>query len=84
MNKVGRKVLLYQTGKAFDNAGRIFGDPPVIVKRKGNISSLKFNRPRFFNCLDESVMPQTAAFISRIVKEKHSNVLTLEGSYHNN
>ena len=84
MNKVRRKVLLYQTVKSFDNASRIFGNPPVIVGIKENVASLKFNRSRFFNCLDESVIPPTASFISSILREKNANIFTLEGSNHRN
>jgi len=84
MNKVARKVSLYKLAKHLDDAGRVFGDPAVILSKNGRTASIKFNRPRFFNCIDESVITPTAAFLSNIVTDQGTDMLVIEGSNHKN
>ena len=84
MNQVARKVSLYKLGKYIDNASRVFGEPAVILRKIDKVASLKFNRPRFFNCIDGSVITPGVGFLSKIIQEKSTNMLTIEGSNQKN
>ena len=84
MNQVARKVSLYKLAKHIDNAGRVFGEPAVILSKNDKVASIKFNRPRFFNCIDGSIITPTVDFLSKIIQEKSTNMLTIEGSNQKN
>ena len=80
MNRVARKVFLYKVAKQLDDAGRLLGSPAVVLAKENKAAVIRFNRPRFFNCIDESVIGPAAAFLSNIVTESSADVLVIEGS----
>ena len=80
MNRVARKVFLYKVAKQLDDAGRLLGSPAVVLTKEHKTAGIRFNRPRFFNCIDESVIGPAAAFLSKIVTESSTDVLVIEGS----
>ena len=84
MNQVTRKVSLYKLAKHLDNAGRVFGDPAVVLSVKDKVAGIKFNRPRFFNCIDGSVITPMSAFLSNIITGRGINMVIMEGSNYKN
>ena len=72
--------MLYQTAKHLDDAGRLFGSPALVLTKEDRTAGMKFNRPRFFNCIDESVITPAAAFLSKILVGSSADILVIEGS----
>ena len=72
--------MLYQAAKHLDDAGRLFGSPALVLTKEDRTAGMKFNRPRFFNCIDESVITPAAAFLSKILVGSSADILVIEGS----
>ena len=63
---LARKLLLYQVTSKADRISRAFRNPTVILRQSEENAAafISFNRPRFFNCIDDSVINPLAAFLS--------------------
>jgi len=62
---LSQKLLMYEVANRADRATRFFQQPAVILTCSGGTAKVLFNRPRFFNCIDHTVINPLAAFLSR-------------------
>ena len=83
MSSLSQKLLLCEVASRADRALRVFHQPPVILSCKEGRAKVLFNRPRFYNCIDHTVINPLAAFLSNCSSKSDLNIL-LFGSINNN
>ena len=60
VSKVSLKVLQYKVADTLDKV-RLPSNPRALITRHESALIIRFNRPRFLNCLDWSVIAPVAA-----------------------
>merc|ERR1719369_2681486 len=83
MSSLSQKLLLYEVASKADRVARIFQQPPVILTCTGSKASVLFNRPRFFNCIDHTVINPLASFLSKCSSSTNIDLLVF-GSVNTN
>lgn len=77
MASVNQKLLLYKFANKVDKASRVFRKSCVVTSKTGSQATLLFNRPRFFNCIDDTVINSTAAFLGDLIDDKDVKLLSI-------
>eukprot|EP00092_Neocalanus_flemingeri_P012831 GFUD01013825.1.p1 GENE.GFUD01013825.1~~GFUD01013825.1.p1 ORF type:complete len:401 (+),score=135.32 GFUD01013825.1:113-1315(+) len=79
MSTLSQKLFLYQIVNKADRASRLFRQPAVILQNSsgGGKGSVVFNRPRFFNCIDDTVINPLACFLSKCCRNDQLNLLLI-------
>ena len=70
MLTVPQKLFLYKLSVGVERCARLVGRPSVMTHASGTRASLVFNRPRFLNCIDDTVINPTAAFLAGLSSNK--------------
>jgi len=78
-SKVAMKMLQYKVADSLDKV-RLPNNPRALITKENNAVCIKFNRPRFLNCLDASVIMPVSKALSEVIRQGNSDLLLFEGS----
>jgi len=75
------RLLAHRLVVACERASRRLGNPPLFLSRDHeNRASINFNRPRFLNSIDDTVINPLAAELSRLAGDEKLKLLLVGGS----
>lgn len=77
MAKLAARLLAYRAATCLERASKVVSQPSLVVTRQGQRVSLDINRPRFFNCIDDTVINPLAAQLSRLLQDPELELLLI-------
>jgi len=79
------RLLAHRIIVAFERASRRIGNPSLIISRdQEDRASINFNRPRFLNSIDDTVINPLAAELSRLADDERLELLLVGASFGGN
>jgi len=79
------RLLAHRIIVAFERAARRIGNPSLLLSRdQEDRASINFNRPRFLNSIDDTVINPLAAELSRLADDERLELLLVGASFGEN